>query len=352
MKYKVLVTGAGGFIGHHMVKFLKQKGYWVRGVDIKEPEFEASVADEFLLLDLRDKENALKVTKSIDHVYNFAANMGGIGFIETVHAEIMRDNVLISTHLLEASLKNSIKKFFFASSACIYPRYMQKGEENTGLREFDAYPADPDNEYGWEKLFTERLCYNYWTDFGLETRVARFHNVYGPLGTWQGGREKSPAALCRKIALVKDGDEIEVWGDGNQTRSYCFVSDCIEGVFRLMNSEIRKPINIGSDRLVSINELIDIISNIAGKKVGKKYDVSKPQGVRGRNSNNELIRYLMDWEPQTLLEEGLKQTYNWIKSQIDEGKLIKSSNNGEYLPKSQEKVQLVKQVRDKKVIIA
>lgn len=349
---KILVTGAGGFIGHHMVKFLKQKGYWVRGVDIKEPEFEPAFADEFLLLDLREKENALTVTKGIDFVYNFAANMGGIGFIETVHAEIMRDNVLIDTNLLETSLINGVKRFFFASSACIYPKYMQKGEENTGLREFDAYPADPDNEYGWEKLFTERLCFNYWTDFGLETRVARFHNVYGPLGTWQGGREKSPAALCRKIALAEDEGEIEVWGDGNQTRSYCFVEDCVQGVYKLMNSEIRKPINIGSDRLVSINELIEIISKTAGKNIKKIYDLSKPQGVRGRNSNNDLVRYLLDWEPKTALEEGLRQTYFWIKSQIDDGKLIKKSRvNGEGIPLKREKVQSVRRIKNRKIIV-
>lgn len=353
MKNKILVTGAGGFIGHHMVKLLKQKGYWVRGVDIKQPEFEPTFADEFLLLDLREKDNSLKATESIEHVYNFAANMGGIGFIETIHAEVMRDNVLINTHLLEASLKNGVKKFFFASSACIYPKYLQKGEENLGLREFDAYPADPDNEYGWEKLFTERLCLNYWTDFGLETRVARFHNVYGPLGTWQGGREKSPAALCRKIALAEDGGEIEVWGDGNQTRSYCFVDDCVEGVYKLMNSQIRKPVNIGSDRLVSINELIEIISKIAGKNIRKKYDLTKPQGVRGRNSNNDLILYLLDWEPNTSLEEGLNKTYNWIKSQVDEGKQVtKTKVNGENISVKKRRSQTIRKLKNGKIIVA
>src|SRR3990167_4329800 len=316
MRNKILVTGAGGFIGHHMVKFLKKKDFWVRGVDIKRPEFEHSSADEFLVLDLREKNNAILATKGIDYVYNFAANMGGIAFIETVHAEIMRDNVLINTHLLEASLINKIKKFFFASSACIYPRYKQQDEDISGLREYDAYPADPDNEYGWEKLFTERLCLNYWKDFGLETRVARFHNVYGPLGTWQGGREKSPAALCRKIALAKNVDTIEVWGDGEQTRSYCYIEDCLDGIYRLTMSDIRQPINIGSSRLVSINGLIDIISKIANKKIDKKYDTSKPQGVRGRNSENTLIKKLLDWEPSTSLEKGLKLTYAWISTQV------------------------------------
>lgn len=323
MKEKVLVAGAGGFIGHHMVSYLKAKGYWVRGVDIKKPEFEPTLADEFLRFDLREWRNALKSTKGISHVYNFAANMGGIGFIETVHAEIMRDNILISTHLLEASRINKVKKYFFASSACIYPRYMQKAKTNPGLKESDAYPADPDNEYGWEKLFSERLCLSFYQDYGLETRLARFHNIYGPLGTWQGGREKSPAALCRKIALAKDEGTIDVWGDGNQGRSYCYIKDCVEGVYRLMTSDIRFPINIGSDRLVSINQLIEIISTIAKKTLHKKYDRSKPQGVRGRNSENTLIRKVLEWEPSIPLEVGLKETYAWIESQVKAGKLKK-----------------------------
>lgn len=313
---KILITGAGGFIGHHMVIYLKKKGFWVRGVDIKKPEYEKTHADEFLLLDLRRWEEALKVTKGIDHVYNFAANMGGIGFIETVHAEVMRDNVLINTNLLEASRQNKVKRFFFASSACIYPRYLQKKTTNIGLKESDAYPADPDNEYGWEKLFTERMCYNYWKDYRLETRVARFHNIYGPLGTWEGGREKSPAAICRKIAFSKQEDTIEVWGDGKQGRSYCFVNDCVEGVYRLMRSDIRDPINIGSSRLVSINELIDIVSKISGKTIHRRYDTTKPQGVRGRNANNNKIKRLLHWAPEISLENGLEHTYKWINGQI------------------------------------
>ncbi len=316
MKQKVLVTGAGGFIGHHMVNYLKKKGYWVRGVDVKKPEFEKTSADEFLMLDLREKKNTLVTTKNINDVYNFAANMGGIGFIETVHAEVMRDNILINTHMLESSLVNRVKRFFFSSSACIYPIYRQRNKKNKGLKESDAYPADPDNEYGWEKIFTERMCQAYYKDFGLETRIARFHNVYGPLGTWQGGKEKSPAALCRKIAVAKNGDAIEVWGDGKQGRSYCFIDDCVEGVYRLMMSDIHEPINVGSDRIVSINELIDIVAKIAGKNIKKKYDLSKPQGVRGRNSDNTLIKKLLKWEPSIPLEEGLKTTYFWIESQI------------------------------------
>lgn len=319
---KALVTGAGGFIGHHMVNYLKKKRFWVKGVDIKKPEFESTQADEFLLLDLREKENCLKSTKKVDHVYNFAANMGGVGFLEEVRAAVMKDNVLINTNMLEASKINKVKCFFFPSSACIYPKYKQKGEKNPGLKESDAYPADCDNEYGWEKLFSERLCYNYYQDFGLETRVARFHNVYGPLVAWQGGREKSIAALCRKIALAKDGGIIEVWGDGKQGRSYTYIDDCVEGVYRLIMSDIRQPLNIGSDRLVSINELIDIIAKIAGKKIKKKYDLNKPQGVRGRNSENTLIRKLLKWEPSTPLEKGLKHIYHWIKKQIEKEEFI------------------------------
>lgn len=315
---KVLVAGAGGFIGHHLVKYLKTKGYWVRGVDIKNPEFESTYADEFLLLDLRNQDNALKVTQEINHVYNLAANMGGIGFIETVHAELMHDNVLIDTNMLEAAKINGVKRFFYSSSACIYPVYKQGKKKNPGLKESDAYPADPDNSYGWEKLFTERLCFDYYKDYGLETRVARFHNVYGPLGTWQGGREKSPAAICRKVAMAQDEDKIEVWGDGNQTRSYCYIDDCLEGIYKLMTSDIRRPINIGSTQLVSINELIDIVAKTAGKRIKKQYDLTKPQGVRGRNSDNTQIKQLLHWEPSIKLEEGLKETYEWINKQVAE----------------------------------
>lgn len=314
---KVLVTGAGGFIGHHLVKFLKTKGYFVRGVDIKKSEYEKTSADEFLLLDLRKQGSALKATKGMKHVYNLAANMGGVGFIETVHAELMHDNVLIDTNMLEAAKTNGVKRFFYSSSACIYPVYKQDKKKNPGLKESDAYPADPDNSYGWEKLFTERLCFDYYQDHGLETRVARFHNIYGPLGAWRGGKEKSPAAICRKVAQAKDGDTIEIWGDGKQTRSYCYIDDCLEGIYKLTMSDIRQPINIGSTRAVSINELIDIVAKIAGKRIKKQYDLTKPQGVRGRNSDNTLIKELLHWEPSIRLEEGLKRTYKWIKIQVE-----------------------------------
>lgn len=317
---KAIVAGAGGFIGHHLVNYLKTKGYWVRGVDIKTPEFDPTQANEFLKVDLRTETNVIKAVKDMDEVYSLAANMGGIGFIETVRAEVVHDNLLISTQMLEAAKNEKVKCFFFSSSACIYPTYKQKETNNAGLAENDAYPAECDNEYGWEKLIIERQCHNYYTDYGLETRVARFHNIYGPLGTWQGGREKSPAAICRKVALAKNGGEIEVWGDGKQGRSYCFVDDCVEGIYRLTHSNIRQPINIGSDRLVTINQLIDIVAKIAGKTLKKKYDLTKPQGVRGRNSDNTLIRKLLSWEPQITLESGLKQTYDWINSQIKAGK--------------------------------
>ncbi len=316
-KAKVLVAGAGGFIGHHLVKFLKKKGYFVRGVDIKKPEFEKTQADEFLILDLRIKKSAQIAVEGTSQAYNLAANMGGIGFIESVHAQIMHDNVLIDTQLLDAAYKQKIKKFFYASSALVYPSEKKESKKAVGLKEEDAYPANPDSEYGWEKLFIERLCQAYYKDYGFETRVARFHNVYGPLGVYEGGREKSPGALCRKIAKAKKREEIEVWGDGKQVRSYCYVDDCVEGIYRLMQSDVREPLNIGSDKSISINELIDLISKIAGKSVRRRFDKSKPQGARGRNSDNKKVRKLLKWEPKTSLEEGFSQTYFWIKEQIE-----------------------------------
>ena len=315
-KERVLVTGAGGFIGHHMTKYLKAKGYWVRGVDIKWPSYGKTAADEFEILDLRRWPNCLQATRGVDHVYNFAANMGGIGFIETVHGEIMHDNVLINTHMLEAARVQGVKRYFYSSSACVYATYKQKTPDVEGLKESDAYPADPDNEYGWEKLYTERLCLNYAKDYGMTTRITRFHNIYGPLGTFDGGREKSPAAICRKIALAEDGGTIEIWGDGKQTRSYCYIDDCVEGVYRLMHSDFADPLNIGSEEKVSINALVDMVAGIAGKQIHRKHDLTKPQGVRGRNSENSLIRKVLAWEPATPLEKGMEKTYRWIESEI------------------------------------
>jgi len=316
MSENILVTGAGGFIGHHLIKYLKSRGYWVRGVDVKLPEYEESSADEFHILDLRRRDNCLVSTKGIDQVYNLAADMGGIGYITAYLADIARNNILINTHMLEASQINNVHRFFYSSSACIYPSYMQTSSDVTPLKESDAYPADPEEGYGWEKLFAEKMCQYYTNDYGLETRIARFHNVYGPLGTYDGGKEKAPAAICRKLAYAHDGDEIEVWGDGEQTRSFMYIDDCTEGIYRIMQSDISNPLNLGMDVMVSINQLVDIISSISGKKITKKHDLTKPQGVRGRNSDNSMLNTLLEWEPTVSLSNGLETTYLWIENQI------------------------------------
>jgi GDP-D-mannose 3', 5'-epimerase len=311
-----LVTGAGGFIGHHLVKYLVGRGHTVRGVDIKLPEYEATQAHEFLLLDLRRAENCARATRGVDRVFALAANMGGIGFIESHKAEIVHDNTLINIHTIESARANGVRRYLFASSACVYPGYLQNTTDLAPLREQDAYPADPEDGYGWEKLYVERLCRHYSEDYGMQTRVARFHNIFGPLGAYDGGREKSPAAISRKIALAKDGGSIEVWGDGRQTRSYCYVDDCVEGLYRLMNSDFAEPLNLGQDRLLSVNELVDIVARLAGKRIVKRYDRSKPQGVRGRNSDNTKLRAVLGWEPRVSLEDGLARTYAWISDQL------------------------------------
>lgn len=313
----VLVTGAGGFIGHHLVKRLKADGHWVRGVDIKEPEYELSSSDEFELLDLRKFDNCLQATRGrIDQVYNLAADMGGIGYITASHADISRNNILINAHMLEASRLNGVSRFLFSSSACVYAQYKQRLPDVTALREEDAYPADPEPGYGWEKLFTEQLCRYYWQDYRFETRIVRFHNVYGPLGTYEGGKEKAPAAISRKVALAWDGGGIDIWGDGEQTRSFMYVDDCVEGLLRLMSSGYREPLNLGTDRLISINDLVDLITGIAGKRLTKHHDLSKPQGVRGRNSDNRRLRQTLGWEPSVSLEDGLAVTYRWIENEL------------------------------------
>jgi nucleoside-diphosphate-sugar epimerase len=251
-------------------------------------------------------------------VYNLAANMGGIAFIERYKAAVMHDNVLINMHMLEAAREQKVDRYLYTSSACIYPGYRQKVADAAPLKEEDAYPADPEDGYGWEKLFSERQCRHYLEEYGLETRVVRFHNIFGPLGTYEGGREKSPAAICRKIALAPDGDEIEVWGDGEQTRSYCYVDDCVAGIHRLMRSDYREPLNLGQDRMISINELVDMVAQVAGKRIGKRYNLSAPQGVRGRNSDNTRLRAVLGWEPAVSLEEGLGRTYRWIEARVRE----------------------------------
>ena len=317
----ILVTGAGGFIGGHLVRDLIEGGATVRAVDKKPADewYQRFDDVESLELDLSLRENCYAATEGVDQVYNLAADMGGMGFIELNKALCML-SVLINTHLLEASRDNGVERFLFTSSACVYAAGKQTEAEVEPLREEDAYPAEPEDGYGWEKLFSERMCRHFTEDFDLETRVVRYHNVYGPEGTWDGGREKAPAAICRKVAQAKlSGEhEIEVWGDGEQTRSFTYISDCVHGTKALMASDHREPVNLGSTELVTINQLIDIVEEVAGIKVSRNYDLSAPQGVRGRNSDNTQLKAALGWEPSVSLQDGMAQTYAWIYDQLAE----------------------------------
>jgi len=316
-KEKVLVTGAGGFIGHHLVSYLKKQGHWVRGVDLEHPEYSKIDADEFEVLDLRRWDNFLQATRGVEHVYGLAADMGGMGFISANHARILYNNALINWHTLEAARTNGVRRYLYTSSACIYPEYLQEDANVKPLKEEDAYPAQPQDAYGWEKLITERLCLHYREEYKIETRIVRFHNIFGPLGTWTGGREKAPAAMCRKVATAKlaGNPEIEIWGDGEQTRSFCYIDDCVVGIYKLMQSNHPQPLNLGQDRLVTINQLADMVAEIAAVRIHKKH-IPGPQGVRGRNSDNSRLREVLKWEPAISLEQGLTHTYNWIEKQV------------------------------------
>ncbi len=315
---KALVCGAGGFIGGQLVKSLKQEGFWVRGVDLKFHEYCDTVADDFVIGDLREQSVCRSLIDTrFDEVYQLAADMGGAGFVFTGEndADIMHNSATINLNVLDACHKRNIKKVFYSSSACMYPAYNQEDPDNPKCSEDSAYPAAPDSEYGWEKLFSERLFLAFRKNYGMQTHVARFHNIFGPEGTWDGGREKSPAALCRKIARARSGDAIEIWGDGKQTRSFLYVDECVEGTKRLLRSDFVGPVNVGSDEMVTINQLADMIADIAGKKIEKRH-IPGPLGVRGRNSDNRLIREKLGWAPSATLRQGLEKTYAWIELQV------------------------------------
>ena len=316
---RILVCGAGGFIAGHLIKHLKKEKNWIRGVDLKEHEYMDLSIDDFLIGDLRNPDFIDNVfNHSFDEVYQFAADMGGAGFVFTGEndTDIMHNSAMINLNVIKAAINTKAKKIFYSSSACIYPEYNQMDPHNPNCSEVSAYPADPDSEYGWEKLFSERLYLAAKRNYGMNIRIARLHNIFGPQGTWNGGREKAPAAICRKVAEKPDRSEIEIWGDGNQTRSFLYIDECIEGIVRLMNSNYMEPVNIGSDEMVSINKLVEITMKIAGKNHSIKY-VSGPEGVRGRNSDNVLINEVLGWSPNWPLYKGMEKTYEWILRQID-----------------------------------
>jgi GDP-D-mannose 3', 5'-epimerase len=318
---KVLVCGAGGFIGGHLVKRLKAEGFWVRGADIKKHEYCESVADEFILGDLCDQGIARDVVQDMDEVYQLAADMGGAGYIFTGEhdAAVMHNSATVNLNILEYGLHAGVKRFFYSSSACIYPAYNQTDPQNPKCSEDSAYPAAPDSEYGWEKLFSERLYLSYMRNCGVQVRIARFHNIFGPEGTWAGGREKAPAAICRKVAEATPHGQIDIWGDGHQTRSFLYVDECVEGVRRLMDSDVTGPVNIGSEEMVSINQLAEIVMQIAGKQLSIRH-VTGPLGVRGRNSDNHLIAEKLGWQPNWPLRKGLEITYEWITDRVEQAR--------------------------------
>ncbi len=315
---RILVCGAGGFIGGHLVNRLKSDGNWVRGVDLKENEYGNTNSDEFIIGDLRDPEIAKKVVKGIDEVYQLAADMGGAGYIFTGEhdADVMNNSALCNLNVLGAAQKEGVKKIFYSSSACMYPEYNQMDPNNPKCSEESAYPAAPDSEYGWEKLFSERLYLSYQRNYGIDVRIARFHNIFGPQGTWNGGKEKAPAAMCRKAAQAKDNSSIEVWGDGKQTRSFLYIDECVEAVIRLMNSDFTGPVNIGSEEMISINDFAQMAIDLSGKKLKIK-NIEGPTGVRGRNSDNKLLQEKLNWQPSLSLLEGMQKTYQWIEQQIN-----------------------------------